>query len=212
MAQQFSVEVRNAMLEAIELTANGQTLQAGAVTGTAAAPKLRIYTGAAPANTAAAATGTLLVDIALPADWAANAAAGSKALAGTWQGTAAAAGTAGYYRIVNNGATVAHEQGTCGQQVSLTTSAATAANGNTLTFTATTGVVTGMNVSGTGIPVGATVVAVTATTVTLSMTSTAGVAITTAITFTYDMTLDNASIASGQTITVSAKTLNAPNA
>lgn len=101
MALQYSVAVNNARLDAVE-------------TATGASAKLRIYTGAAPANCAAAATGTLLVDIALPADWMSAASAGSKAKLGTWSGTGVAAGTAGYFRIVDNAGTTAHIQGTCG--------------------------------------------------------------------------------------------------
>lgn len=101
MALQYSVAVNNARLDAVE-------------TATGASAKLRIYTGAAPANCAAAATGTLLVDMALPADWMSAASAGSKAKLGTWSGTGVAAGTAGYFRIVDNAGTTAHLQGTCG--------------------------------------------------------------------------------------------------
>jgi hypothetical protein len=40
------------------------------------------------------------------------AASGSKAKQGVWSGVGVAAGTAGYYRIVDNADTVCHEQGT----------------------------------------------------------------------------------------------------
>ena len=56
MAIQLSTTVRDARLAAYEATI-----------GTA--PLLRMYSGAAPANCAAAATGTLLVEITLPSDW-----------------------------------------------------------------------------------------------------------------------------------------------
>lgn len=102
MTIQFSVEVRNARLDAIE-----------AVIGTA--PKLRIYSGSPPANTAAAATGTLLVDMTLPSDFLAAASGGSKTLNGTWSATGAANGIAGYYRVWNSVLTLCHEQGTVGQ-------------------------------------------------------------------------------------------------
>lgn len=102
MAVQLSVAVRNARLDAIETTV-----------GTA--PKLRILTGTAPANCAAAETGTLLVEITLPSDWANAASSGSKTKLGTWSGTAVATGTAGYYRMVDTAGTTCHEQGTCGQ-------------------------------------------------------------------------------------------------
>lgn len=111
----LSPAVRNAMAEAYELACNGQTLQAGAITGVAAAPRLRLRSGAAPASTSAARTGTVLVDMALPADWMSNVAAGVKELSGNWTGTgtaAAGAGTnTGHYEIVSNDGTVVHEQG-----------------------------------------------------------------------------------------------------
>lgn len=101
MTLQYSVAVNNARLDAFETAA-----------GTSA--KLRIYTGSVPANCAAAATGTLLVEMALPSDWMGAAASGVKAKAGTWSGTGAAAGTAGYFRIVDTAGTTTHAQGTCG--------------------------------------------------------------------------------------------------
>lgn len=99
MAIQFSVAVRNARLDAIET-----------VTGVTA--KLVLYSGTAPADCATAATGTLLATLTLPSDYLANAASGAKALAGTWAGTGAAAGTAGYFRVTDNAGTTTHLQGT----------------------------------------------------------------------------------------------------
>lgn len=100
---QFSVAVRNGMLDQYE-----------AVIGTA--PLLRLYSGAAPANCAAAASGTLLAELTLPSDWAAAASGGAKAKAGTWSGTGdagAGAGTdIGHYRIYESTGTTCHEQGT----------------------------------------------------------------------------------------------------
>ena len=97
MAFQFSTSARNAALDAIETTIG-------------AAPTLEIRTGAAPANCAAAATGTALATLALPSDWLAAAASGQKTLLGTWQDASAdAGGTAGHFRI-NAGATC-HIQG-----------------------------------------------------------------------------------------------------
>lgn len=98
MALQFSVTVRNARLDAIETTI-----------GTA--PTLEIRSGAAPANCAAADSGTVLATMTLPSDWLANAASGSKAIAGTWQDTSAdATGTAAHFRI--KASTTCHIQGT----------------------------------------------------------------------------------------------------
>lgn len=98
MAIQLSVAARNASLDSFE-TASG------------ASAKLQIRTGAQPANCAAAASGTLLCEIALPSDWMAAASAGSKAKSGTWSGAGAAAGTAAHFRVVDNAGTTCHMQG-----------------------------------------------------------------------------------------------------
>lgn len=134
MAMQLSVAARNALLDAIE-------------TATGATAKLQIRTGSQPANCAAAASGTLLAELTLPSDWMAAASGGTKALAGSWTGTASATGTAAHYRIVDNAGTTCHEQG--------------------------------------------------------SVTATGGGG---------DLTLDSTSITSGQTVTITSKTLTAPNA
>jgi len=98
MAIQLSVGVRNARLDAIE-------------TAIGASAVLRIFTGAPPANTAAADSGTLLAALNLPSDWMAAAANGSKAKSGTWQDLSAdATGTPGHFRIYDSAGT------TCGMQ------------------------------------------------------------------------------------------------
>jgi len=97
MAFQFSTAARNASLDAIE-------------TAIGASPTLELRSGAAPANTSAADTGTLLASMTLPADWSAAASAGAKTLLGTWQDLSAdAAGTVGHFRL-KQGATC-HIQG-----------------------------------------------------------------------------------------------------
>lgn len=101
MALQYSVAVNSARLDTVESTI-----------GTTA--HLKIYTGSAPANCAAAATGTLLVDMTLPSDWMNAASAGSKTKLGTWSGTGAAGGTAGYFRITDTAGTTVGLQGTAG--------------------------------------------------------------------------------------------------
>ena len=101
MALQYSVVVNNARLDAVESTAG-------------ATAHLKLYTGTAPANCAAAATGTLLVDMTLPSDWMNAATAVSKTKLGTWSGTGVAGGTAGYFRITDTAGTNAHIQGTAG--------------------------------------------------------------------------------------------------
>lgn len=104
---QLSVAVRNARADAIEATVG-------------ASAKLQIRTGAAPANCAAASTGTLLLEIACPSDWMAAAASGAKAKAGTWSGTGAANGDAGggHYRVLDNAGTTCHIQGPVSQAAS----------------------------------------------------------------------------------------------
>ena len=98
---QYSTTVNNARLDAVETTI-----------GTA--PTLTLYSGTAPANCAAADTGTALVSMTLPSDWMAAASAGAKAMAGVWSGTASAGFTATptHFRI-KAGATC-HLQGTAG--------------------------------------------------------------------------------------------------
>lgn len=99
MTVQNSAAVRNAQGDAWESTI-----------GTSA--KLRIYSGAQPANCAAARTGTLLVEYSLASDWCAAASSGAKTLNSLpLSTTAAAAGTAGHYAIMDSAGTTCHEQG-----------------------------------------------------------------------------------------------------
>lgn len=100
MAVQFSVAVRNARLDAIETAI-----------GTSAVLKIR--TGAAPANVATADSGTVLATLSLPSDWMGAAAAGAKALAGSWADASADnTGTAAHFRVYASDGTTAHMQGT----------------------------------------------------------------------------------------------------
>lgn len=100
MAIQLSTAVRNARLDAIE-------------TAIGASAVMKIRTGAAPANVAAADSGTVLATLSLPSDWMAAAASGSKAMSGTWQDASAdATGTAAHYRVYASDGTTAHLQGT----------------------------------------------------------------------------------------------------
>ena len=102
MALQLSVTVRNAGLDSIESTIS-------------TAPKLQFWTGAQPANCAAADSGTKLAEEDCPSDWLAAADAGVKEKAGTWStvGLAAAStGTAiGHFRIYDTAGTTCHMQG-----------------------------------------------------------------------------------------------------
>ncbi len=128
MALQLSVAARNALLDAIETTI-----------GTA--PYLDIRTGAQPADCAQADAGTELEHMALPSDWLAAASGGAKAKAGTWTGTADAAGTAGHFRIRDTTDTDCHMQGSVtatggGGQLELDN--VVIASGQTITITAFT--------------------------------------------------------------------------
>jgi hypothetical protein len=197
----YSATVGNAKLDQIETTI-----------GTA--PELHIYNGTMPANADAALSGnTLLASGTLPSDWMAAASAKSKAKAGTWTVTGqsgAGGGTAGtFWRIYVS--TTCHLQGTFGATTTINTNGATAANSNVLNFASTTGVAVGQAISGTGVPAGATVLAFTGTTVTMSIASTAGVSSSVAITFGYDMTVDNNSIANTQVLTVNTFSLTEGN-
>lgn len=135
MAIQTSDTVAHARLDAVETAI-----------GTSA--KMKIFSGAAPANCAAANSGTEGAHFDLPSDYLNAAASRAKTKAGTWQETAATATiTAAHFRIYASDGTTCHMQGT--------------------------------------------------------VTATGGGG---------DLTLDNVSIAVGQQVTVTAFTLNEPNA
>lgn len=103
MAIQLKDTVRNSRIDAIEA--------AGAT------PAIQIRTGAQPANCATANAGTLLWDVSLTATWLNAASGGTATKAGTWTGTAVAAGTAEHFRIFNS--TVTKDNTTCIMQGSV---------------------------------------------------------------------------------------------
>jgi hypothetical protein len=98
MTIQLSVAARNARLDVIETVIGADA-------------KLQLYTGAQPANCAAADSGTLLAEMTLPADWMDPASGGTKVKAGTWSVTGLAIGNFGHFRIKDNGETTCHMQG-----------------------------------------------------------------------------------------------------
>jgi hypothetical protein len=100
MTIDWSVALRNARLDAIE-------------TAIGVSARLRVYSGAKPANCAAALAGnTLLVDYVLASDWAGDAVAGVKTLSGLpISANGAAAGNASFYRFYASDGTTCHEQG-----------------------------------------------------------------------------------------------------
>ncbi len=126
MAIKMSDAVRNAMIGAYESSIG-------------VSAKLRIFTGAPPAALATAATGTMLVEIALPGDWMSNPVAGVISKEGTWSADAIADGIAGYYRIYDSAGSVAHEQGTVATSGGdITINNTNVATGQTITVSAFT--------------------------------------------------------------------------
>lgn len=133
MTLQYSVSVRNARLDAVETTI-----------GTSAVLKIR--TGSAPANCAAADSGTVLATVNLPSDWMAAASSGTKAKSGTWEDTSAdATGDAAHFRLYASDGTTCHMQGTVtatggGGDLTVDSTSFTAGQGFTVTaFTLTAG-------------------------------------------------------------------------
>lgn len=91
MSLQKSTDLRDAQNDQIE-------------TIIGASPILELRTGAAPANCAAADSGTLVASMTLPADAFAASASGVKAKSGTWQDTSADnAGTVAHFRLKTSG-------------------------------------------------------------------------------------------------------------
>lgn len=100
MAVQFSTTYRNALLDQFETTVGATAV-------------MRIFTGSPPANCGTADSGTILAQLTLPSDWMAAASSGSKSKSGTWEDLSANnTGTAGHFRIYDNGITTCHMQGT----------------------------------------------------------------------------------------------------
>jgi hypothetical protein len=126
MALQLGTTLRNAMLDAIETSA-----------GTAAI--IKIWSGSAPSNCATADSGTKLVEFDLASDWASAASSGAKALSSTpITATAAATGTAGYFRLYDSTPTVCHMQGTVtatGGGGDVTIDSTSIASGQTISIT-----------------------------------------------------------------------------
>ncbi|MEO1188267.1 MAG: hypothetical protein AAFW60_04270 [Pseudomonadota bacterium] len=100
MALQFSVALRNAILQAL-------------ADRIGAASQMILYTGAMPANAAAARTGTVVATIEVPDTPFDPPANGVMAKAGVWEdGSADAAGTLGYFTIFEDASTTVLLQGT----------------------------------------------------------------------------------------------------
>lgn len=98
MTLQFSVEVRNARLDAIETTVDTD-------------PWFALFTGPPPANTFASNTGTLLIMKQLASDWSTGAASGQKGV-NTFTANGVGVGIAGHFRLFKSTADVCYLQGT----------------------------------------------------------------------------------------------------
>lgn len=100
MPLQLSTAVRNNALDSFETTVGTNAV-------------VKIFSGAKPADCAAADAGTVLATVNCPADYMAAAAGGSKAKLGTWEDNSAdATGTAGHFRMYASDGTTCHAQGT----------------------------------------------------------------------------------------------------
>jgi hypothetical protein len=126
VAFQYGTTLRNNQISQIQTTVGGS--------GT-----LKIFSGAEPANCAAADPTGLLATIVLPATFLTSS-GGVTTISGTWSVAASASGTAASFRIYD-GSSVCHVQGntttdlvlnntsiTSGQTVSVTTFTVTAGN------------------------------------------------------------------------------------
>ena len=126
MTYQYSAAVRNAKLDAVE-TAIGLTAV------------LKIFSGAEPANCAAADPTGLLCTITLPSDWMNAASAGAKTKLGTWSNAASGTGTAASWRLYASDGTTCGIQGNMTDMTLDNTSIAAAQVVTVNTFTITAG-------------------------------------------------------------------------
>lgn len=101
MADQYSTTVRNARADATSTAIGG-------------GGKLRVYTGAAPANCGTAASGTLLSEHTCGTPFAPAASGGVQSPTLPADVNASASGNAGYYRVYDAAGTNCHIQGSIG--------------------------------------------------------------------------------------------------
>lgn len=126
MTYQYSVACRNAKLDAVE-------------TEIGPAAVLKIFSGAEPANCAAADPAGLLVSMTLPSDWMNVASAGAKTKLGTWSASASGTGTAASWRLYASGGTTCYVQGNMTDMVLDNNSIASGQVVTVNTFTITAG-------------------------------------------------------------------------
>jgi hypothetical protein len=99
---------------ALQLSTSVRTTRVGSIEGVIGGTALfKMLTGSAPANCAAADTGSTVASFALPADYLDTATGGTVGKNGTWQEASAdGSGTVGYFRIYDQPGTTCHMQGT----------------------------------------------------------------------------------------------------
>jgi hypothetical protein len=125
MTYQYGVTLRNNQVSQIQTTVGGS--------GT-----LKIFSGAEPANCAAADPAGLLATITLPATFLTSS-GGVTTLAGTWSVAASGTGTAASFRIYD-GSSVCHVQGNTTSDLVLNNTSITASQTVTVTsFSVTCG-------------------------------------------------------------------------
>lgn len=120
---QYSTDIRDAQNNVIESTVG-------------VSPTLSVYNGTAPANCAAADTGTLLAVGTLPSDWMADSSSAVVGKAGVWTllgQVGASTGTAGTHFRIKAGATC-KIQGTFGVGQEMVPDNNSIANGQTVTI------------------------------------------------------------------------------
>jgi hypothetical protein len=126
MAFQFGTTLRNNRIGQLQTTIGGSAV-------------LKIFSGAEPANPAAADPTGLLLTITLPATFLTSS-GGVASLAGTWSANASATGTAATFRIYD-GSAVCHIQGNVtatGGGGDMTLDNVSIASGQTITVTSFT--------------------------------------------------------------------------
>lgn len=202
----YSAALKNAQQNAITTTAGASAL-------------LNIYSGTQPASPDTAITSqVLLATLTCNATFAPAASAGVLTLNAITNGTgtagAGAGTTATWYRLTTSGGT-AHIDGTVGTAVSNSITASVAGSTMTVTAVTTSTLAVGQKVTGGSVPAGTYIVALgtgTGGTGTYFLSTASTVASTTLTAATeFDLNINNASIATGQTVSVTSATYTNTN-
>lgn len=126
MAIKLSVAARNAMLDSLTSTVSGSA-------------KLRIYDGSQPAGPGTAvSTQTLLAELTCNATFAPAASSGTLTLNSITQATAAATGTASWFRIVTSGNTAVIDGSVSTSGADMNLNSTSIVSGGTVSITSAT--------------------------------------------------------------------------